>query len=78
LLLALVLSLIFLTARHHQAYGLVLLALVLCMALVPMERAQPHAGRWLPVRLMVAFFYLNLYAVQASIAYARSRGEHLW
>lgn len=78
LLLALVLSLIFLTARHHQAYGLVLLALVLCMGLVPIERAQPHAGRWLPVRLMVAFFYLNLYAVQASIAYARSRGEHLW
>jgi hypothetical protein len=30
------------------------------------------------VQLVVTFFYLNLYAAQASIAYARSRGEHLW
>ncbi|WP_238149658.1 glycosyltransferase family 2 protein [Dyella jiangningensis] len=77
LLLSLLLSSAFL-ARHHQAYAAVLVALLLAMALVPMERLRPHAGRWLPVRLMVAFFYLNLYAAQASIAFARSRGEHPW
>ncbi|WP_232821022.1 glycosyltransferase family 2 protein [Dyella sp. C11] len=77
LLLGILLSSAYL-ARHHMAYGAVLVVLLLCIGVVPMERAQPNAGRWLPVRLMVAFFYLNLYAVQASIAYARSRGEHLW
>lgn len=77
LLLALLLSSAFL-ARHHQTYAAVLAALLLSMALVPMERLRPHAGRWLPVRLMVAFFYLNLYAAQASIAFARTRGEHPW
>jgi cellulose synthase/poly-beta-1,6-N-acetylglucosamine synthase-like glycosyltransferase len=77
LLLALLLSSAFL-ARHHMAYGAVLVVLLLCMGLVPIERARPDTGRWLPVRLMVAFFYLNLYAAQASIAYAKSRGEHLW
>lgn len=77
LLLALLVSSAYL-ARHHMAYGAVVAVLVLCMGLVMIERARPDAGRWLPVRLLVAFFYLNIYAAQASIAYARSRGEHLW
>lgn len=77
LLLSLLLSSAFL-ARYHEAYAAVLVALLAAMALVPMERLRPHAGRWLPVRLMVAFFYFNLYAAQASIAFARSRGEHPW
>ena len=70
--------------RPHEEWSSVLpeaemlVALLLCIGLVPIERARPHAGRWLPVQLVVAFFYLNLYAAQASIAYARSRGEHLW
>jgi cellulose synthase/poly-beta-1,6-N-acetylglucosamine synthase-like glycosyltransferase len=65
-------------ARHHLAYGAVLALLLTGIGVVAVERARPDAGRWLPVRLVVAFFYLNLYAAQASIAYARSRGEHLW
>lgn len=77
LLLSLLLSSAYL-ARHHLAYGAVLAVLLSCIGLVAIERVRPDAGRWLPVRVMVAFFYLNLYAAQASIAYARSRGEHLW
>lgn len=77
LLLSLLLSSAYL-ARHQLAYGAVLAVLLGCIGLVAIERARPNAGRWLPVRLMVAFFYLNLYAAQASIAYARSRGEQLW
>jgi len=77
LLLSLLLSSAYL-ARHHLAYGAVLAVLLSCAGLVAIERVRPDAGRWLPVRVMVAFFYLNLYAAQASIAYARSRGEHLW
>lgn len=77
LLLALLLSTAYL-ARYHMAYGALLVLLLLCIALVPFERLRPRAGRWLPVQLVVTFFYLNLYAAQASIAYARSRGEHLW
>lgn len=77
LLLALLLSTAYL-ARHHMAYGALLALLLLCICLVPIERARPRAGRWLPVQLVVTFFYLNLYAAQASIAYAKSRGEHLW
>lgn len=77
LLVSLLLSCAYL-ARHHIAYGAMLAGLMACVGVVAIERARPDAGRWLPVRLMVAFFYLNLYAAQASIAYARSRGEHLW
>jgi cellulose synthase/poly-beta-1,6-N-acetylglucosamine synthase-like glycosyltransferase len=77
LLLALLLSTAYL-ARYHMAYGALLVLLLLCIGLVPFERLRPRAGRWLPVQLVVTFFYLNLYAAQASIAYARSRGEHLW
>jgi hypothetical protein len=77
LLLSLLFSSAYL-ARHHLAYGAVLAVLLSCAGLVAIERVRPDAGRWLPVRVMVAFFYLNLYAAQASIAYARSRGEHLW
>jgi hypothetical protein len=77
LLLAMLLSTAYL-ARYHMAYGALLVLLLLCIGLVPFERLRPRAGRWLPVQLVVTFFYLNLYAAQASIAYARSRGEHLW
>jgi cell division protein FtsW (lipid II flippase) len=77
LLLSLTLSSAWLT-RHDVAYAAVLAVLLLCIAMVFIERARPDTGRWLPVRLLVAFFYLNIYAAQASIAYAKSRGEHLW
>ena len=65
-------------ARHHPFYAVVLAALVLGALLVLLERMQPLTGRWLPVRLAVAFFYLNLFAAQALLTFARNRGLHLW
>jgi hypothetical protein len=41
-------------------------------------RVLPSAGRWLPIRLLVAFFHLNFFAAQALIAFARNRELHLW
>ena len=38
----------------------------------------PAAGHMWPVRLVVAFWYLNLFAAQALIAFARNRRLHLW
>lgn len=77
LLLAMLLSAAYL-ARHHRLYAAALLVPLAASVLVLMERVRPRLGRWLPVRLAVAFFYLNLYAAQASIVFARSRGEHSW
>jgi cellulose synthase/poly-beta-1,6-N-acetylglucosamine synthase-like glycosyltransferase len=65
-------------ATRHPVYSLLLLGLLVGAAMVVTERFRPQAGRWLPIRLAVAFFYLNLFAAQALIAFARNRGLHLW
>ena len=65
-------------ATRHAIYALMLLTLSAGAALVVLERWLPQAGRWLPVRLAVAFYYLNLFAAQALIAFTRNRGLHLW
>ncbi|WP_114238538.1 glycosyltransferase family 2 protein [Dyella sp. C9] len=52
--------------------------LLLASLLVVVGRLQPAPVRWLPVRLAVAFFYLNLFAAQAVVTFARNRGLHLW
>jgi cellulose synthase/poly-beta-1,6-N-acetylglucosamine synthase-like glycosyltransferase len=65
-------------ATRHAMYALLLLFLLAGMVLVLLERLLPVAGRWLPVRLAVAFYYLNLFAAQALIAFTRNRGLHLW
>jgi cellulose synthase/poly-beta-1,6-N-acetylglucosamine synthase-like glycosyltransferase len=65
-------------ATRHLVYALILLCLLIGAALVAIERFLPLAGRWLPVRLAVAFYYLNLFAAQALIAFTRNRGLHLW
>lgn len=65
-------------ATRHAMYAWLLLLLLAGMALVVVERLLPVAGRWLPVRLAVAFYYLNLFAAQALIAFTRNRGLHLW
>jgi cellulose synthase/poly-beta-1,6-N-acetylglucosamine synthase-like glycosyltransferase len=65
-------------ATRHLVYALILLCLLIGAALVATERFLPLAGRWLPVRLAVAFYYLNLFAAQALIAFTRNRGLHLW
>ena len=67
-----------LLATRHPVYLAMLSLLLLGAALVLAERLRPPVGRWLPVRLAVAFFYLNLFAAQALIAFARNRGLHLW
>ncbi|KRF02130.1 family 2 glycosyl transferase [Frateuria sp. Soil773] len=63
---------------HRPAYLALLSLLLLGAALVLAERVRPRIGRWLPVRLAVAFFHLNLFAAQALVAFARNRGLHLW
>jgi cellulose synthase/poly-beta-1,6-N-acetylglucosamine synthase-like glycosyltransferase len=65
-------------ATRHPPYALMLLALFAGAALVVLGLLLPMAGRWLPVRLAVAFYYLNLFAAQALIAFTRNRGLHLW
>jgi cellulose synthase/poly-beta-1,6-N-acetylglucosamine synthase-like glycosyltransferase len=67
-----------LLATRHAIYALMLIALLGAAASVPIGRWLPALGRWLPVRLLVAFFYLNLFAAQALLAFARNRGLHLW
>jgi uncharacterized membrane protein YbhN (UPF0104 family) len=59
-------------------YLVPLLALVAGVGLVVLAQRLPAAGHMWPVRLVVAFWYLNLFAAQALIAFARNRRLHLW
>lgn len=77
LMVLLTLSALVLTARH-PVYWLVVAAFLVGTALVLTGSVLPRAGRWLPIRLLMAFFYLNLFAAQALIAFARNRELHLW
>jgi hypothetical protein len=52
--------------------------LVAAALMVAVGKLLPPFGRWLPVRLALAFYYLNLFAAQALFAFARKRGLHLW
>ncbi|OOG53668.1 glycosyltransferase family 2 protein [Rhodanobacter sp. C03] len=65
-------------ATRHAVCALTLLLLVGGVGVVALDRWLPAAGRLLPVRLIVAFWYLNLFAAQALIAFARNRRLHLW
>jgi cellulose synthase/poly-beta-1,6-N-acetylglucosamine synthase-like glycosyltransferase len=65
-------------ASHHIIYAVTLLLLGAGVGLVVLGRLLPAVGRWLPVRLAMAFFYLNLFAAQALVAFARNRRLHLW
>jgi cellulose synthase/poly-beta-1,6-N-acetylglucosamine synthase-like glycosyltransferase len=65
-------------ATRHALYLLPLLALFGGIGLVVLGRRLPATERLLPVRLVVAFWYLNLFAAQALIAFARNRRLHLW
>ncbi len=65
-------------ATRHALYLLPLLALFAGVGLVVLGRRLPATERLLPVRLVVAFWYLNLFAAQALIAFARNRRLHLW
>ena len=65
-------------ATRHALYLVPLLALVAGVGLVVLAQRLPAAGHMWPVRLVVAFWYLNLFAAQALIAFARNRRLHLW
>lgn len=65
-------------ASHHIIYAGALLLLLAGLGAVAFGRLLPAVGRWLPVRLATAFFYLNLFAAQALIAFVRNRRLHLW
>jgi cellulose synthase/poly-beta-1,6-N-acetylglucosamine synthase-like glycosyltransferase len=65
-------------ATRHAVCALAGLSLVGGAGLVVLGRWLPAVGRVLPVRLVVAFWYLNLFAAEALIAFARNRRLHLW
>ncbi|MEO6925808.1 MAG: glycosyltransferase family 2 protein [Rhodanobacter sp.] len=65
-------------ARHHYIYALALLACVTCGGLGVLGRLLPASARIMPVRMATAFCYLNLFAAQALVAFARNRRLHLW
>jgi cellulose synthase/poly-beta-1,6-N-acetylglucosamine synthase-like glycosyltransferase len=64
--------------RRGPLYAAMLAAILAGGVLVAMAKAMPPLARWWPVRLAVAFFYLNLFAAQAPMAFARKKGLHLW
>ena len=63
---------------RHPMYAIAFGGLVGGLLLVGIARLQPPLGRLLPLRIAVAFFYLNLFAAQALVAFARNRRLHLW
>lgn len=65
-------------AMHHRLCAFTLFLLAGGLALVAVDRRLPLAGRWWPVRLAVAFCYLNLFAAQGLVAFVRNRRLHLW
>jgi cellulose synthase/poly-beta-1,6-N-acetylglucosamine synthase-like glycosyltransferase len=65
-------------AGRYLPCALALAALLVAALLVLIGRLQSVTARWLPVRLATAFFYLNLFAAQAVVTFARNKGLHLW
>lgn len=77
LLLAFALSTALL-ATQHVLFATIALALAAGLAAVVVGRLRPALGSRLPIRLLTAFCYLNLFAAQALLAFARNRRLHLW
>lgn len=77
LLLALGLSAALLAPRH-PLFAATALGLLAALTAVVAGRFVPALGGRLPVRLLTAFCYLNLFAAQALLAFARNRRLHLW
>lgn len=67
-----------LLATHHALFAATVLGLLAALAAVVAGRCLPALGGYLPVRLLTAFCYLNLFAAQALLAFARNRRLHLW
>ena len=65
-------------ATHAVVYAASLALMLAGIATAMTGRLLPGIGRWLPVRLAVAFFYMNLFAAQALLAFLGRRRLHLW
>lgn len=65
-------------ATRHPMYAVAFGAIVTGGLMVALARLLPRLGRLLPLRIAVAFFYLNLFAAQALVSFARNRRLHLW
>lgn len=76
--LLLLLAATVLLARGGGFYLACLLAAALAALLLALKAALPALSRFWPVRLLDAFFHMNLYSAQAVLAFARGRRLHLW
>jgi len=65
-------------AIDHVFFAVCLALLLGAVAVVAVGRRLPALGRWMPVRLLTAFCYLNVFAAQACVAFVRNRKLHLW
>ena len=77
-LLLLLLPLSAMLAPVHVVYRLALMGYVVALALLLCARAVPMLARSLPVRILIAFCHLNVFAAQALFVFARNRRLHLW
>ena len=53
-------------------------AALAALAVVALAPRMPALAALAPVRMLVAFVHMNLFAAQAALAFARGRGLHLW
>lgn len=67
-----------LLVTRHAMYATAFGALVAGMLMVGLALLPSRLGRLPPLRIALAFFYLNLFAAQALVAFARNRRLHLW
>lgn len=67
-----------LLAPRHPFYLACLVAACGAAVLLALGPRIPPLANALPVRLLSAFWHMNLYAAQAAVAYARNPRLHLW
>lgn len=67
-----------LLAPRHAFYLACTLAAAVGFAVVATAPRLPRLAALAPVRMLVAFVHMNLFAAQAAFAFARGRGLHLW
>lgn len=63
---------------RHPFHLACLVAALLAAIVVALAPGSPRLASWWPVRLLVAFVHMNLYAAQAAIVFLRGRALHLW
>lgn len=65
-------------AGQHGFYLFSVLGLAVALLLVLAGRVWSRCARWLPVRMLSAFMWMNLFAAQSLWVYLRRRRLHLW